>query len=202
MLFPLVHGRLTVSPLASLLRTTAPGALISLGIELLQTGVPGQRVDIDSLLLNTAGVALAHALPDPRPAPGSAAGTSAPTGTPSARRTSLRVSTPTTSQGRDRAIERCFVPFVSVALKSDEAVTRTASDRRSRRSRNVPPRPPHQRPHDRRSGAALARRFGTSATTMRVIFVVSCLLPGPQFLLYIALWILFPSEGKAASTAW
>lgn len=61
-LFPLVHGRLTVSPLASLLRTTAAGALISLGIELLQTGVPGQRVDIDSLLLNTAGVTLTHAL--------------------------------------------------------------------------------------------------------------------------------------------
>jgi glycopeptide antibiotics resistance protein len=59
-LFPLVHGRLTVSPLASFLRTTAAGALISLGIELLQTGVPGQRVDVDSLLLNTVGVALAH----------------------------------------------------------------------------------------------------------------------------------------------
>jgi len=50
--------------------------------------------------------------------------------------------------------------------------------------------------------AALARRFGTSATTMRVIFLVSCLLPGPQFLLYIALWILLPSEDKAARTAW
>lgn len=51
--------------------------------------------------------------------------------------------------------------------------------------------------------AALARRFGTSATTMRVIFLVSCLLPGPQFLLYIALWILFPSEDKVPSqTAW
>jgi phage shock protein PspC (stress-responsive transcriptional regulator) len=52
--------------------------------------------------------------------------------------------------------------------------------------------------------AALARRFGTSATTMRVIFLLSCLLPGPQFLLYIALWILFPSEGKADRTqaAW
>jgi phage shock protein PspC (stress-responsive transcriptional regulator) len=49
--------------------------------------------------------------------------------------------------------------------------------------------------------AALARRFGTSATTMRVIFLVSCLLPGPQFLLYIALWILLPSEDKAR-TAW
>ncbi|WP_267246194.1 PspC domain-containing protein [Streptomyces sp. PR69] len=50
--------------------------------------------------------------------------------------------------------------------------------------------------------AALARRFGTSAATMRVIFLVSCLLPGPQFLLYLALWVLLPSEKKAASTAW
>jgi phage shock protein PspC (stress-responsive transcriptional regulator) len=50
--------------------------------------------------------------------------------------------------------------------------------------------------------AALARRFGTSTTTMRVIFLVSCLLPGPQFLLYLALWILLPSEEKAARTAW
>jgi phage shock protein PspC (stress-responsive transcriptional regulator) len=52
--------------------------------------------------------------------------------------------------------------------------------------------------------AALARRFGTSAKTMRVIFLVSCLLPGPQFLLYIALWLLLPSEGKAnrTRTAW
>ncbi len=44
--------------------------------------------------------------------------------------------------------------------------------------------------------ASLAQRFGTSATKMRVIFVVSCLLPGPQFLLYIALWVLLPSEDK------
>ncbi|KIF68285.1 phage-shock protein [Streptomyces sp. AcH 505] len=49
--------------------------------------------------------------------------------------------------------------------------------------------------------AALARRFGTSANTMRVIFVVSCLLPGPQFLLYLALWVLLPGE-KTASAAW
>ncbi|MEV6650498.1 PspC domain-containing protein [Streptomyces sp. NPDC051219] len=49
--------------------------------------------------------------------------------------------------------------------------------------------------------AALARRFGTSATTMRVIFLVSCLLPGPQFLVYIALWALLPSE-KTATAAW
>ncbi|KAA0935411.1 MULTISPECIES: VanZ family protein [Streptomyces] len=59
-LLPLVGGRLFVSPLLSLLRTVAAGALLSLGIELLQTGVPGQVVDVDSLLLNTVGVALAH----------------------------------------------------------------------------------------------------------------------------------------------
>ncbi|MDX3855819.1 VanZ family protein [Streptomyces sp. AK02-01A] len=59
-LLPMAGGRLTVSPWASLARTVAAGALISLGIELVQTGVPGQVVDVDSLLLNTAGVALAH----------------------------------------------------------------------------------------------------------------------------------------------
>jgi glycopeptide antibiotics resistance protein len=61
-LLPMAGGRLAVSPLASLIRTVAAGALLSLGIELVQTGVPGQVVDVDSLLLNTAGVALAHLL--------------------------------------------------------------------------------------------------------------------------------------------
>ena len=42
--------------------------------------------------------------------------------------------------------------------------------------------------------AGLARRFGVSSTTMRAIFVLSCLLPGPQFLLYIVLWVLLPEE--------
>ncbi|MFE0257649.1 VanZ family protein [Streptomyces sp. NPDC059010] len=60
-LLPTAHGRLHASPVGSLLRTVAAGALISLGIELLQTGVPGQVVDVDSLLLNTVGVALTHA---------------------------------------------------------------------------------------------------------------------------------------------
>ncbi|WP_055693573.1 PspC domain-containing protein [Streptomyces prasinopilosus] len=50
--------------------------------------------------------------------------------------------------------------------------------------------------------AALARRYGTSATTVRVVFLASCLLPGPQFLLYLALWILFPSEHKVRTSAW
>jgi len=42
--------------------------------------------------------------------------------------------------------------------------------------------------------SGLARRFGTTPNTMRLIFVLSCLLPGPQFLVYGALWILLPSE--------
>ncbi|MER6024771.1 VanZ family protein [Streptomyces sp. NPDC001851] len=61
-LLPMAHGRLDVSPLASLIRTAAAAALISLGIALLQTGVPGRVVDVDSLLLNTSGAILAHLL--------------------------------------------------------------------------------------------------------------------------------------------
>ncbi|MET8573900.1 VanZ family protein [Streptomyces sp. NPDC005012] len=59
-LFPLAGGRLWSPPLFSLARTMAAGALIALGIELLQTGVPGQVVDVDSLILNTAGLTLVH----------------------------------------------------------------------------------------------------------------------------------------------
>jgi phage shock protein PspC (stress-responsive transcriptional regulator) len=42
--------------------------------------------------------------------------------------------------------------------------------------------------------AGLARRFGVSPGVMRLIFVVSCLLPGPQFVIYLILWMLMPSE--------
>jgi phage shock protein PspC (stress-responsive transcriptional regulator) len=42
--------------------------------------------------------------------------------------------------------------------------------------------------------AGLARRFGMKAGVVRLLFVLSLLLPGPQVLLYIALWILMPSE--------
>jgi phage shock protein C len=45
--------------------------------------------------------------------------------------------------------------------------------------------------------AGLARRFGVSATLVRVIFVVSVVLPGPQVLVYLALWILMPKEQAA-----
>jgi phage shock protein PspC (stress-responsive transcriptional regulator) len=42
--------------------------------------------------------------------------------------------------------------------------------------------------------AALARRFDTSPLLVRALFVVSTIIPGPQFLIYILLWILIPSE--------
>lgn len=42
--------------------------------------------------------------------------------------------------------------------------------------------------------AGLARRFGVSATTMRIIALVSCLLPGPQVLIYLILWIVLPND--------
>lgn len=42
--------------------------------------------------------------------------------------------------------------------------------------------------------AGLGERFGLSAGVVRVLFVLSCLLPGPQFVVYIALWIIMPQR--------
>lgn len=42
--------------------------------------------------------------------------------------------------------------------------------------------------------AAVAQRFGWNPTTVRIVTVLSCLLPGPQFVIYIILWILIPSD--------
>ena len=44
--------------------------------------------------------------------------------------------------------------------------------------------------------SGLARRFGMSPNVMRLIFALSCLLPGPQFVVYIVLWVLMPDEGR------
>lgn len=42
--------------------------------------------------------------------------------------------------------------------------------------------------------AGLGRRFGISPNVVRLLFVLSCLLPGPQFIIYIVLWILMPTQ--------
>ncbi|HEV7869890.1 MAG TPA: PspC domain-containing protein [Modestobacter sp.] len=44
--------------------------------------------------------------------------------------------------------------------------------------------------------AGLARRFGVSRTGLRVAFVVSCVLPGPQFIAYLLLWVLMPADDR------
>jgi len=44
--------------------------------------------------------------------------------------------------------------------------------------------------------AALGQRFGLSPNTVRLIFVASCLLPGPQVLIYLGGWILIPQESS------
>ncbi|WP_119728769.1 PspC domain-containing protein [Thermomonospora amylolytica] len=44
--------------------------------------------------------------------------------------------------------------------------------------------------------AGLARRFGMSPGTVRLLAVLSCLLPGPQFVAYIVLWIMLPNEER------
>ena len=42
--------------------------------------------------------------------------------------------------------------------------------------------------------AGIARRFGWSPTAVRLVFLLSCLLPGPQVLAYIVLWVVVPKE--------
>lgn len=42
--------------------------------------------------------------------------------------------------------------------------------------------------------SGLGRRFGMPANLVRILFLLSCLLPGPQFVIYLALWIIMPSE--------
>ena len=46
--------------------------------------------------------------------------------------------------------------------------------------------------------AGIARRYGWSPWLVRLGFLVSCLLPGPQIVIYVALWILMPRDPKGA----
>ncbi|MGI8720886.1 MAG: PspC domain-containing protein [Geodermatophilaceae bacterium] len=42
--------------------------------------------------------------------------------------------------------------------------------------------------------SGIARRLGLSPTVVRVAFVVSIVLPGPQILLYLILWLILPAD--------
>ncbi|HEU4917604.1 MAG TPA: PspC domain-containing protein [Acidimicrobiia bacterium] len=42
--------------------------------------------------------------------------------------------------------------------------------------------------------AGLADRFGMQRGMMRLIFLLSLILPGPQILIYIVLWVIIPED--------
>lgn len=42
--------------------------------------------------------------------------------------------------------------------------------------------------------AGLAPRLGLSTGLVRLLFVASCVLPGPQIVAYLVLWAFLPSE--------
>jgi phage shock protein PspC (stress-responsive transcriptional regulator) len=44
--------------------------------------------------------------------------------------------------------------------------------------------------------SGIARRYGLSRTGLRVAFVVSCILPGPQFIAYLLLWVVMPADDR------
>ncbi len=54
-----------------------------------------------------------------------------------------------------------------------------------------------RRRHGRMLGGVcggIADYFGMSAKTVRLLAVLSCLLPGPQFVAYLIAWVLIPQR--------
>jgi phage shock protein PspC (stress-responsive transcriptional regulator) len=49
--------------------------------------------------------------------------------------------------------------------------------------------------------AGIADHYGWDRTTVRLLAVASCLLPGPQVVVYVAAWVLMPSVKRPARTA-
>ncbi len=47
--------------------------------------------------------------------------------------------------------------------------------------------------------AGLARRFGWNVTVVRLIAILSFVLPGSQLLIYLICWLVIPNEPVAAS---
>jgi phage shock protein PspC (stress-responsive transcriptional regulator) len=44
--------------------------------------------------------------------------------------------------------------------------------------------------------SGIARRYGLSRNGLRLAFVISCVLPGPQFIAYLVLWVLMPADDR------
>jgi phage shock protein C len=47
--------------------------------------------------------------------------------------------------------------------------------------------------------AALANRFGWDVTLVRLLVVLSILLPGPQVIAYLIAWLVIPGEQPVAT---
>lgn len=45
--------------------------------------------------------------------------------------------------------------------------------------------------------AGIARRYDLSVTGLRLAFVISTILPGPQILAYLLLWLLIPADDRS-----
>jgi phage shock protein C len=44
--------------------------------------------------------------------------------------------------------------------------------------------------------SGIARYLGWEPRTVRLLFLVSCLLPGPQMVVYLVLWIVMPDDHR------
>ena len=42
--------------------------------------------------------------------------------------------------------------------------------------------------------AGIAERFGWSLFVVRLLFLLSCVLPGSQFVIYLVLWVMMPKR--------
>jgi phage shock protein C len=43
----------------------------------------------------------------------------------------------------------------------------------------------------------IAERYGWSPSFVRLLFVLSCILPGTQVLVYIVMWVFVPKAGHS-----
>ena len=44
--------------------------------------------------------------------------------------------------------------------------------------------------------SGIARRYGLSVGGLRLAFVLSCILPGPQFIAYLVLCVVMPADRR------
>jgi phage shock protein C len=45
----------------------------------------------------------------------------------------------------------------------------------------------------------IAEAWGVTPTMVRLLFILSCILPGPQFVVYLIMWILIPKRPRPSA---